>query len=364
MFSQCLYLHHLLLPHVGITDPKSSDAKQAMTKLEALFVDLNLRYSSVKKPHSELWRDCDLLMSTILVRSTLNCYGANLELFLTKRLLPNTYVLDKRDTALHCILRVLRGPRFAEQPSKVRINVPRTPYVGKDVTPRFDCGRRRVAHKYSCVMPEFEEYAEALFRPDSLVWIQTALFTPKVKGKVKGMCSVANMCGEIMLTISSNSLSPSFIRGVLDYQTHKSLDFFAVGVRTVRIILDPETGFSINAATTRCNKLLDAMDGISFELGGLLARSIPEVFQALVKKVGTEACLKNMPPGFAVALRGSTSILTDACGEDVDVYRARSLPEDVNDYLQIVSLSLGRCLRFNPPTPKHQSWCALVLLPC
>ena len=147
----------------------------------------------------------------------------------------------------------------------------------------------RTAHKYSCIMPSFTEYSDALFRPDSLVWIQNHLFDKKVAHKVKDMCSVAELCSEIMLTMSSNSLSPSFIRGLLDFRSHAHLDFFAVGVRTVRQILDPESGFALHASTTRCNRVLDAMDGIQQELGRLLSQAIPDVLPTVVKDVGTEA---------------------------------------------------------------------------
>ena len=300
-----------------------------MPQIEALFGDLNLKISPVKYPHPTLAQPANLLMSTLLVRSSLNCYGANLELFLTKRVLPLAYDLKTRDNALHCILRVLRGPRFAEAPPKVDILTPRLPYAGPlDIAPKFKEGVREVAHKYSCIMPEFKEYKDALFRPDSLVWIQMQLFDKKVMKKVKGMCTVANQCAEIMLTISSNSLSPSFIRGVLDYKAHKFLDFFAVGVRTVRIVLDPISGFAKYAATTRTNALLDAMAGIQHELSSLLSRSIPEVLPLLLKDVGCAYV------GFAESPSTQFSILDS--GEHVDVFRASNLKEDVNNKLQIL----------------------------
>jgi hypothetical protein len=142
------------------------------------------------------------------------------------------------------------------------------------------------------------------------------------------MCSVANQCAEIMLTISSNSLSPSFIRGVLDYKSHKFLDFFAVGVRTVRIVLDPNSGFAKHASTTRCNRLLDAMGGIQQELGRLLSTAIPDVLGGLMKDVGADAI------GHSKRSIKPFSILES--GDLVDVFRASQLKDDVNDKLQIL----------------------------
>ena len=295
--------------------PFSSLPLQLMTKIEALFGDINLKWSPVKSPHATHGHIFNLLISTLLVRSALGCYGANLEIFLTKRILPLVYVPATRDNGLHCVLRVLRGPRFAEAPAPVRLNCTRVPFKGpKHIEPLFNKGVRKVAHRYECIMPEYKEYADALFRPDSLVWIQMYLFDKKVMKKVKGLCGVANQCAEIMLTISSNSLSPSFIRGVLDYKSHKFLDFFAVGVRTVRIVLDPTTGFAVNAKTTRCNKLLDAMDGIQVELGRLLSNAIPDVLPVLLKDVGTNVI------GCANRATRPFSILDS--GDAVDVFRA------------------------------------------
>jgi hypothetical protein len=311
----------------GITNCNTAEEKSLMTKIEALFGDINLKWSPAGKPHPQLASALNLLLSTMLVRSSLNCYGANLEILLTKRLLPLVYAPATRDNGLHCVLRVLRGPRFAEAPPMVRLNCPRVPFKGS-VVPKFNRGVRVVLHRYACIMPEFKEYQAALFRPDSLVWIQMALFDKKVMKKVKGMCSVANQCAEIMLTISSNSLSPSFIRGILDYKTHQFLDFFAVGVRTVRIVLDPTTGFAEKAATTRCNKLLDAMSGIQLELSRLLSNAIPDVLPILLHSVGTSVI------GYASRPTRSFSIL-DA-GDAVDVFRASQLKDDINDKLQIL----------------------------
>lgn len=202
-----------------ITDPNySEDAKVVMTKIETLFGELNLKTSPIKTPHPSIAAKANLLMSNLLVRSSLNCYGANLELFLTKRILPLSYTEkvreranfnpspnvtsifpnpppnpssppQTRDNALHCLLRVLRGPRWAETAPKVALTVPRIPFAGPDsISPSFVNGVRNVSHKYSCIMPEYEEYKDALFRPDSLVWIQNYLFDKKVMKKVKGMC--------------------------------------------------------------------------------------------------------------------------------------------------------------------------------
>ncbi|GMH59723.1 hypothetical protein TL16_g02889 [Triparma laevis f. inornata] len=226
-----------------ITDPNfSEDAKVVMTKIETLFGELNLKTSPIKTPHPSLAAKANLLMSNLLVRSSLNCYGANLELFLTKRILPLSYT---------------------EKHSKLVEN------------------------------------------------------------------GVANQCAEIMLTISSNSLSPSFIRGILDYKAHKFIDFFAVGVRTVRIVLDPASGFAKHASTTRTNALLDAMGGIQHEMAGLLSRAIPDVLPLILKDVGVEKI------GYAILPTNSCSIL-DKGRETVDVFRAQQLKEDVNNKLQIL----------------------------
>ena len=312
-----------------ITDPKNDREKAVMTKIEALFGEINLRWSPAKSPHPTLGPTANLLMANLLVRSTLNCYGANLELFLTKRILPLCYKEASRDNALACLLRVLRGPRWADQNAKIRIKLPRVPFCNDvKLKPKFEYGQRGVDHEYSCIMPEFAEYKEALFRPDSLVWIQRALFEKKVAKKVKDMASVANIASEIMLTVSSNSLSPSFIRGLLSYKEHKYLDYFAVGARTVRVCLDPDSGFSEHAAKTRCNRMLDGMTGIKNELGRLLSQSIPEILQMILKDVGVTSL------GISTTPLSPQNIIKD--GEEVDVYRSASLKPAVNNKLQIL----------------------------
>jgi len=120
------------------------------------------------------------------------------------------------------------------------------------------------------------------------VWIQRALFEKKVAKKVKDMASVASIASEIMLTVSSNSLSPSFIRGLLSYKEHKFLDYFAVGARTVRVCLDPDSGFSTHASKTRCNAMIDGMTGIKNELGRLLSQGVPEILDIILKDAGGE----------------------------------------------------------------------------
>tara|TARA_B110000971_G_C19918888_1_gene458186 strand:- start:130 stop:477 length:348 start_codon:yes stop_codon:yes gene_type:complete len=115
-----------------------------MAKIEALFTSLHTKWSPIKSPNATYGPPANLLMSNLLVRSALNCYGANLEIFLNKRLLPLCYKESTRDNALHCLLRVLRGPRYAEQNAKIEVRLRRVPHaLGEETKPLFRDGQRR-----------------------------------------------------------------------------------------------------------------------------------------------------------------------------------------------------------------------------
>ena len=111
-------------------------------------------------------------------------------------------------------------------------------------------GLKKQNHKYGCVMQLIDmEDSRLILCPESLTWIQAALFHKKDK-KVKPRNWVVvsyTELAEVLLAMTTNTLSPSFVRQMLE--NTGSPDLFLVGL-TLREMLDPDSDFV--AAKTPC----------------------------------------------------------------------------------------------------------------
>lgn len=277
---------------------RHGESEQLLRDLDASFAALFKRIDEVWAPrkattasHPRLTRDLAAaltsLMVTVFVRMPQDSYGANLELFVNKRL--QKPAMDKKETpkALINLATFLRGPRWRGYESAARKAPTRWPRVAQNSlwdqqsdshckddeattrilsahpSPRTVGGWRSSDHAFACCMPAFSSIPGHIFRPEVLVWIREKTFGIGGHYKCADCAANARLAAQVILAMLANTLTASFVRALLDDvkdlkagKTIERLERYVVGLRVIVVLLDDRSGFSRHAPSTPANAAL------------------------------------------------------------------------------------------------------------
>jgi hypothetical protein len=288
--------------------------------MELIFQNLN-NWSPRRSQDKPLVPIVNFAMTAILVRSSKEFYGSQIQLFLHKKLLKSSITTSSlRENALQCVLFILRGPEFTpRQLWRGQIQgfippLPRNPVI-ENQTPA-DPAR---SDPYVCTIANFEGKG-TLFRHDQLSWIQEALFPIKAGAQMKDMVKAIPLCTHVLVQVAANWLgAPDYtankgrarsvskaktemaakdmhaidvVQLLLDFKLHKQMTYLLVALRAMQLMLNTETGFLKGARTSHVNSFAgndNSFDDAIEQLKIIVAISIQEQLPKILELAGTGA---------------------------------------------------------------------------
>jgi len=317
----CVTALEVLVSAIDIEDVRlegSIDLDQVDNELHSLFKRIDEVWAPRKMtPLPRLSKSINNALSTLavacMVRLPRDIYGANLELFVNKRL--QKPAMDKKEAprALVNMATFLRGPRWTnaeKTPAATRWpRAPCTPIDENDDSedggayllkkrwsqttknllprdrPRTLGGYRPRPHAFECCMPVFE-HGTGLFRPEVLVWIREKSFLG-AHYRVADLAANARLAADVVLGMLTNSLSTSFVRSLVVQEdasilsatksSTERLERYLVGIRVMTAVLDTNSGFARYAPHTPFNALTPgASSQVQTDLIALFVKSAPE----------------------------------------------------------------------------------------
>lgn len=328
----------------------------ALSMLDAALAGLFVKIDDVWAPrkatttsHPRLTRDMHHrlveLMITVVGRLPADVYGAQLEIFVSKRL--QKPAMDKKDAprALSNIATFLRGPRwrghtrrdaaalsrFPRAPCEPRVDelddatdggeddndenwrkrASRTVVTARRLTaatrtllargqPRTVGGVRPTDNVFACCLPAFSAGSE-LFRPEVLVWIREKTFGVGGHYRCADLAANARLAADVILAMLANTMTTSFVRTLLDVNERPTgalstranvdrLERYVVGLRVVAVVLDDKSGFSKYAPTTRANAALPGgIDQVQIDVRGFFVAAAPNQLKLSLNAVSGES---------------------------------------------------------------------------
>jgi hypothetical protein len=244
-----------------------SQTRKLFILMEEIYKHIDEKLNPRKSQDKDLGELYNILLTTILARSMMSFFGSNVELFLNKRIFKLISDIKCQNNMLTCLLLLLRGPNVCiDYRVQVRSHfpqfrraVPQPKGSGGGFGPATPTADPKPESQYACVMAETETET-GLFRGDLMKWIVDALF-PAKKPPIKDMVGATEQCANLILQIGANSWvgnngSPAvkdLLIFLLNIKDHKISEYFLIGVRALRYMLDPLSGFVASAGSTRCN---------------------------------------------------------------------------------------------------------------
>ena len=271
-------------------DRVAVEVNNLFVKLEDLFENIDKEMHPIKKPNPNLGAALDCLLVDIFVRSRPTFYMSKIKAVLQDRLLPNCTnpkLRKVRTHAISCMLRFLRGPRWRDPVAKSPRRLPHL-FLGEGLlVPQTVGGLKKQNHKYGCVMQLIDmEDSRLILCPESLTWIQAALFPSKKDKKVKPRNWVVvsyTELAEVLLAMTTNTLSPSFVRQMLE--NTGSPDLFLVGLTAARKMLDPDSDFVANATGSLVDPDRD-MPKVASSISALVQTDLRSMMDKVLKVAG------------------------------------------------------------------------------
>lgn len=326
-----------------------------LSALDATLAGLFIKVDDVWAPrkattasHPRLTRDIHHrlveLMITVVGRLPADVYGAQLEIFVSKRL--QKPAMDKKDAprALSNIATFLRGPRwrgharrdaaapsrFPRAPCEPRVDdlgaatddddddddnwrkrASRTVVTARRLMaatrnllargqPRTVGGLRPTDNVFACCLPAFSAGSE-LFRPEVLVWIREKTFGVGGHYRCADLAANARLAADVILAMLANTMTTSFVRTLLDVNERSTgalstrtnvdrLERYVVGLRVVAVVLDDKSGFSKHAPTTRANAALPGgIDQVQIDVRGFFVAAASNQLKLSLNAVSGES---------------------------------------------------------------------------
>jgi len=244
-----------------------SPTRKLFIIMEEIYKHIDEKLNPRKSQDKDLGDLYNILLTTVLARSMRLFYGSNVELFLNKRIFKLISDKNRQENMLTCLLLLLRGPHLCKDSRasvrsyfpQFRRAVPQPKASGGGFGPATPTADPKPESQFACVMMEMEN-EPGLFRGDLMKWIVEALFPPK-KPPIKDMVTATEACANLILQIGANSWTGNngspvvkdLLISLLNVREHKITEYFLIGIRALRYMLDPLSGFVASAGSTRCN---------------------------------------------------------------------------------------------------------------